>query len=80
MIDGPFPETTELVAGFWIIQLQSKAEAIAWASRVPFVNEEVIEVRQMFEASDLPPVILPPEATAHEQAWRDEHQRQAAKP
>jgi hypothetical protein len=52
VIDGPFPETTELVAGFWIIQVQSKAEAIAWASRVPFVNDEVIEVRQVFEALD----------------------------
>jgi hypothetical protein len=80
VIDGPFAETKELVAGFWIIQVQSKAEAIEWASRVPFADDEVIEVRQVFEASDFPPEILPPEAAAREQAWRDEQQRKAAKP
>jgi hypothetical protein len=80
VIDGPFAETKELVAGFWIIQVKSKAEAIEWASRVPFADDEVIEVRQVFEASDFPPEILPPEATAREQAWRDEQQRKAAKP
>jgi len=63
--DGPFTETKELVAGFWIIQVQSKAEAIEWASRVPFADDEVIEVRQVFEASDFPPETLPPEAAAH---------------
>ena len=80
VIDGPFTETKELVAGFWIIQVKSKAEAIEWASRVPFADDEVIEVRQVFEASDFPPEILPPEAAAREQAWRDEQQRKAAKP
>jgi hypothetical protein len=68
VIDGPFAETKELVAGFWIIQVKSKAEAIEWASRVPFADNEVIEVRQVFEASDFPPEILPPEAAAREQA------------
>jgi hypothetical protein len=80
VIDGPFPETKELVAGFWIIQVKSKAEAIEWASRVPFADDEVIEVRQVFETSDFPPEVLPPEAAAREQAWRDEQQRKAAKP
>jgi hypothetical protein len=80
VIDGPFPETKELIAGFWIIQVQSKAEAIEWASRVPFADDEVIEVRQVFETSDFPPEVLPPEAAAREQAWRDEQQRKAAKP
>jgi hypothetical protein len=75
VIDGPFTETKELVAGFWIIQVQSKAEAIAWASRVPVADDEVIEVRQVLEASDFPAEILPPEAAAREQAWRDEQQR-----
>jgi hypothetical protein len=79
VIDGPFPETTALVAGFWIIQVKSKAEAIEWASRVSFADHEVIEVRQVLEASDFPPEILPPEAAAREQAWRDEQQRKAAK-
>jgi hypothetical protein len=80
VIDGPFPETKELVAGCWIIQVKSKAEAIEWASRVPFTDDEVIEVRQVLEASDFAPEILPPEAAAREQAWRDEQQRKAAKP
>ena len=70
---GPFPDT-ELVSGFWIIQVGSKEEAIDWARRVPF-EDGVIEIRQVFEASDFPADILPPEEAAREQAWRDEQQR-----
>jgi hypothetical protein len=77
--DGPFTETKELIAGFWIIQVKSKGEAIEWALRVPFADDEVIEVRQVFEASDFPPEILPPEDAAREEAWREEQQRKAAK-
>jgi len=51
IVDGPFAETKELIAGFWIIQVKSKEEAIEWARRVPFVDGEV-EVRQMFELED----------------------------
>jgi hypothetical protein len=74
--DGPFAETKELIAGFWVIQVESKAEAIEWAKRVPF-REGEIEVRQVFETSDFPADILPPEDAAREQAWRDEQQRRA---
>jgi hypothetical protein len=77
--DGPFAETKELLAGFWMIQVKSKAEAIAWASRVPFADGEVVEVRQVFEASDFPAEVFPPEAAAREQELRDELQRKAAK-
>jgi len=77
--DGPFAETKELLAGFWMIQVKSKAEAIAWASRVPFAAGEVVEVRQVFEASDFPAEVFPPEDAAREQALRDELQRKAAK-
>jgi hypothetical protein len=77
--DGPFAETKELLAGFWLIQVQSKAEAIAWASRAPFPDGEEIEVRQVFEASDFPPESLPPEEAAREQALRDELERKAGK-
>ena len=49
--DGPFTESKELVAGFWLIQAKSKAEAVEWARRVPFVDGE-IEVRQIFELED----------------------------
>ena len=49
--DGPFAETKELVAGFWIWKVKSKQEAIDWLKRAPFTNEE-IELRQIFEAED----------------------------
>jgi hypothetical protein len=52
--DGPFTETKELVAGYWLIQVKSKAEAIEWAKRVPFVDGE-IEIRQVFELEDFGP-------------------------
>jgi hypothetical protein len=51
VVDGPFAETKELVAGFWLIQAKSKEEAVEWARRVPFVDGEV-EVRQVFELED----------------------------
>jgi len=77
--DGPFAETKELLAGFWMIEVKSKAEAVAWASRVPFADGEVIEVRQVQEASDFPADVFPPEEAAREQALREELQRKAAK-
>lgn len=49
--DGPFAETKELVAGFWMWQVRSKEEAIEWAKRIPFQEGEV-EIRQVFEAED----------------------------
>ena len=49
--DGPFAETKELVAGFWIWQVKSKEEAIEWLKRAPFEDTEV-EIRQLFEAED----------------------------
>ncbi len=58
VIDGPFTEAKELVAGYWIIQVKSKEEAIEWAKRVPFEaggeygEESEIEIRQLFELDD----------------------------
>jgi hypothetical protein len=55
VIDGPFAETKELIAGFWLIQVKSKAEAIEWARRCPCPHENgegEIEIRQVFEAED----------------------------
>jgi len=54
IVDGPFAETKELVAGFWIIQVKSKDEAIEWAKRVPFEDGEV-ELRPFFELEDFAP-------------------------
>jgi hypothetical protein len=51
VIDGPFTETKELVAGFWIWRVKSKQEAIDWLKRAPFEDTEV-EIRQIFEAED----------------------------
>jgi hypothetical protein len=54
VIDGPFAETKELIAGFWMIQVKSKEEAIEWVRRCPnpFESEAEIEIRQVFEAED----------------------------
>ena len=76
--DGPFAETKELLAGFWMLEVKSKQEAIDWASRAPFGDGVEIEVRQVFEASDFPAEIFPAEGAAREQALRDELQRKTA--
>src|SRR5947199_7493796 len=55
--DGPFTEAKELIAGFWLIQVKSKEEAIEWASRCPAQDGDVIEVRQVQEMSDFPPEV-----------------------
>ena len=54
VIDGPFPETKDLVAGFWLLQVKSKEEAIEWVKRCPnpMPGESEIEIRQVFEAED----------------------------
>jgi hypothetical protein len=49
--DGPFTEAREVVGGYWLIQVKSKAEAIAWASRCPAGDDDVLEIRQVFEMS-----------------------------
>ena len=81
VIDGPFTETKELIAGYWLIQVKSKEEAIEWVKRSPAPmgpgQDAEIEIRQVFEASDFPAEIFPPEAAAREQAMRDELQKAA---
>jgi len=58
VIDGPFTETKELVAGFWLWQVKSKEEALEWLKRAPFQEGEV-EIRQVFETEDFGPVMTP---------------------
>ena len=58
VIDGPFSETKELIAGFWLWQVRSKEEAIEWLKRAPFQGGEV-EIRQVFEAEDFGPEFTP---------------------
>jgi hypothetical protein len=52
--DGPFPEAKEVLGGYWMIQVKSKAEAIEWATRCPAGPNEVIEIRQVQELEDFP--------------------------
>ena len=52
--DGPFSEAKEVLGGYWMIQVKSKDEALAWASRCPASDDEVIEIRQVQEFSDFP--------------------------
>ena len=61
VIDGPFAETKELIAGFWLIQVKSLDEAIEWVKRVPFSDEpeSEIEIRQVFEAEDFGEAFTP---------------------
>jgi len=61
VIDGPFPETKELIAGFWLWQVKSKEEAIEWVKRCPNPHNEesVIEIRQVFEAEDFGAAFTP---------------------
>ena len=58
VIDGPFAETKELVAVFWLWQVRSKEEAIQWLKRAPFEDAEV-EIRQVFEAADFGAALTP---------------------
>jgi hypothetical protein len=65
--DGPFTEAKELIAGYWILQVKSKEEAVEWAKRVPF-EEGHVELRQLFELEDF----APGDAIEHHKRLRDE--------
>jgi hypothetical protein len=73
VIDGPFTETKELIAGFWLLQVKSKEEAIEWVKRCPNPHEgdSEIEIRQVFEAEDFGPELTP--------ELREQEARQRAK-
>ena len=75
VIDGPFAETKELIAGFWLWQVRSKEEAIEWLKRAPFEDAEV-EIRQVFENDDFGEAFTP-ELRAQEDRIRAEAARQA---
>jgi hypothetical protein len=74
VIDGPFTETKELIAGFWLFQVKSKEEAIEWVKRCPNPmpgTETEIEIRQVFEAEDFGPEFTP-ELRAQEERLRSQ--------
>jgi hypothetical protein len=81
--DGPFAESKELIAGYSIIEVESVTEALEWVKRWPALDADgavELEVRQIFEASDFPEDVFPPEEAAREQAMRDELAKKAGKP
>jgi hypothetical protein len=57
VIDGPFSEAKEVVGGYWIIQVKSREEALEWASRIPGSDDEMVEVRRMFDLTDFDPEV-----------------------
>ena len=59
LTDGPFAETKELIAGFWLWKVKSKEEAIEWLKRAPFGGGTEVEIRQVFEAEDFGPALTP---------------------
>ena len=71
--DGPFAETKELIAGYWVINVKSKAEAIEWAKKIPFQmlpndgREPEVEIRQFFEIEDFPNA--PADVVEQEKSW-----------
>ena len=77
VIHGPFPETKELIAGYWLWQVKSKEEAIEWVKRCPnpIPGESEIEIRQVFEADDFGAEFTP-ELRAQEERLRTETAKQ----
>jgi len=71
VIDGPFAESKELIAGYWLWQVRSMEEAVEWVKRCPNPHEKEIEIRQVFEAEDFGPA-LTPELRQQEEQMRAE--------
>jgi hypothetical protein len=75
VIDGPFAETKELIAGFWLVELKSKEEAIEWVKRMPnpMLEESEVEIRQVFSAEDFGPELnaAAPEVFEAERQFRE---------
>jgi len=71
VVDGPFAEAKELVAGFWIIKTKSKEEALDWMKRAPFEEGTVIELRQIFDPEDFAPSDPTGEHRAKEEELRE---------
>ncbi len=69
VVDGPFAETKDLIAGYWILQVTSLQEAIEWVKRCPHAGDSEVEIRRIFEMEDLAP-ILSEEQIRHKVAKR----------
>src|SRR5438105_4770122 len=79
VIDGPFAETKELIAGFWLWQVKSMDEAIEWLKRAPFDGGTEIEVRPVFEAADFGAELTPELREQEERLRRQSEQNKSAK-
>jgi hypothetical protein len=81
VIDGPFTETKELIAGFWLIQVRSREEAIEWVRRCPnpMNGESEIEIRQVFEADDFGEALTPELREKEERLRRESEKRGGAR-
>jgi hypothetical protein len=69
--DGPFAETKELVAGFWLIDVKSRDEALEWLKRIPFMDGMEVELRKVHETSDFPVDEVSEEHLRREEEWRE---------
>jgi hypothetical protein len=78
VVDGPFAETKELIAGFWVISAKDKDEALSWVKRIPLDDGETVELRRVFEAADFADV-LSPEQIAREETMRAENEKRLAR-
>ena len=78
VIDGPFAETKELIAGFWLWQVRSMEEAVEWLKRAPFDGGTEVEIRPVFEADDFGEEFTP-ELRAQEERQRTQIERNKAK-
>jgi len=74
VIDGPFPETKELIAGYWLWKVKSMDDAVEWLKRAPFDGGTEVEIRQIFEAEDFGPALTP---ELREQEERQRRQMQS---
>jgi hypothetical protein len=77
IIDGPFAETKELIAGFWLWQVRSMDEAVEWLKRAPFDGGTELEIRQVFEAADFGQEFTP-ELREQEERLRQQIEKQKA--
>jgi len=76
--DGPFAETKELIAGYWIWEVKDMADAIQWASRAPMQDGATLEIRPFYEPEEFTGLV-PDEMVEQEKGWRDEQAAKAPK-
>src|SRR5260370_3218212 len=77
VIDGPFTETKELIAGFWLWQVRSMEEAVEWLKRSPFGGGAEVEIRQVFEAEDFGAQLTPELKERGERLWQQAEKKRA---